>query len=238
MTSSPRRGTDAAVTAFLFDFNGVLVDDERVHFAAFREILARHGIALDERTYVERYLAFDDATAFRTMFHEAGIEPEPALIEACVAEKLPIYLAAVEHDLVLFPGAFDLLRACAKAGPVAIVSGALRTEIDLALSRAGITDEVREIVAAEDVAACKPDPAGYVEALRRLGVGGDDAVVIEDSLAGIAAARAAGCIVVGVAHSYPIDALRAAGAHEAVAHVRELDVARLEALLRAAKGAP
>ena len=52
------------MAAFLFDFNGVLVDDERVHFAAFREVLGRHGVALDEKTYVERYLAFDDATAF------------------------------------------------------------------------------------------------------------------------------------------------------------------------------
>ncbi|MGZ3418730.1 MAG: HAD family hydrolase [Polyangiales bacterium] len=211
------------MTAFLFDFNGVLVDDERVHFAAFREVLARRGVALDEKTYVERYLAFDDATAFRTMLREAGIEATAALVASCVEEKLPLYLAAVENDLVFFEGAFDLVRACEKHGDVAIVSGALRVEIELALQRASAT--VKTIVAAEDVEACKPDPAGYHEALRRLGV--TTAIVVEDSLAGIAAARAAGCKVFGVAHSYPIDALRAAGANDVVAHIRELTVERL-----------
>jgi HAD superfamily hydrolase (TIGR01509 family) len=211
------------VAAFLFDFNGVLVDDERVHFAAFREVLGRHGIALDEKTYVERYLAFDDATAFSSMLRDAGVEGTPALVAKCVEEKLPLYLAAVEKDLVFFEGAFDLVRACAKHGDVAIVSGALRVEIELALERAGAT--VKTIVAAEDVAACKPDPAGYHEALRRLGV--ETAIVIEDSLAGIAAARAAGCKVFAVAHSYPASALEAAGAQEIVAHIRELSVERL-----------
>ncbi len=213
---------------YLFDFNGVLVDDERVHFAAFRDVLARRDVQLDEETYVARYLAFDDATAFRAMLRDAGRPDDDGVVSACIAEKLPLYLAAVEHDLVLFPGAFELLHACALRGPVAIVSGALRTEIDFALRRAAATDAVTTIVAAEDVTACKPDPAGYLEALRRLGVSPRDAVVVEDSLAGIASALAAGCAVVAVGHSYPVEALRAAGAHHVVAHVRELDADRLD----------
>src|SRR4051794_1526793 len=50
----------AMIRAVIFDFNGVLVDDEPVHFALFRAILAREGIALDERRYHERYLGYDD----------------------------------------------------------------------------------------------------------------------------------------------------------------------------------
>lgn len=225
-----RRGTEApSLSAYLFDFNGVLVDDERVHFAAFRHVLAKRGVPLDEPTYVERYLAFDDTTAFRAMLRDGGATFDEAAVAECVAEKLPVYMSAVEQELVLFPGGFELLRACSERGSVAIVSGALRVEIEFALRRAGAADAVRTIVAAEDVAACKPDPAGYLEALRRLSIAAHEAVVVEDSLAGIAAARAAGCPVVAVAHSYPFDALATSGARDVVKHISELDVARLDA---------
>ncbi|MEO7096545.1 MAG: HAD family phosphatase [Polyangiales bacterium] len=218
------------VVAYLFDFNGVLVDDERVHFAAFRDVLAKRGVGLDEKTYLERYLAFDDATAFRAMLHDARQPVDAAVVAACVAEKLPLYLAAVEHDLVLFPGAFELVRACAARGPVAIVSGALRVEIDFALERARAADAVKTIVAADDVTVCKPDPAGYLEALRRLAISPADAVVIEDSLAGIEAGHAAGCAVVAVGHSYPLEALRGSPAVLVVERIGDLDVDRLDAV--------
>lgn len=217
------------VPAYLFDFNGVLVDDERVHFAAFRDVLARRGVVLEEHTYLERYLAFDDATAFRAMLENGGRPNDAEAVAACVAEKLPLYLAAVSHELVLFPGAFELLRACAAHGEVAIVSGALRVEIELALERASAQGLVKTIVAAEDVTVCKPDPAGYREALRRLAIEPEGAIVIEDSLAGIEAAHAAGCAVVGVAHSYPLEALRRSPAALVVERIAELDVARLDA---------
>jgi beta-phosphoglucomutase len=217
------------VAAYLFDFNGVLVDDERVHFAAFRDVLKTRGVTLAESTYMERYLAFDDATAFRAMLKDENRPADDAAVAACVKEKLPLYLAAVADDLVLFPGGFELLRACAARGDVAIVSGALRVEIDFALERAAAKEAVKTIVAAEDVAVCKPDPAGYVEALRRLGTPAREAIVIEDSLAGIDAGDAAGCVVVGVGHSYPLEALRASKASLVVARIGELDVDRLDA---------
>lgn len=215
---------EPARPVYLFDFNGVLVDDERVHYAAMREVVARRGVALDEATYVSRYFAFDDATAFREMLRDGGVAHDDTAVAECVDEKLPIYMGVVEKELVMFEGGFELLRACALRGPVAIVSGALRVEIEFALKRAAST--VTTIVAAEDVAACKPDPAGYLEALRRLGARAADAVVIEDSVGGIAAARAAGCAVVAVAHSYPRVKLREANL--IVDHIRELTVDRLD----------
>ena len=66
-------GDDMTVST-LFDFNGVLVDDESVHLAAFREVVAPLGIVIDDATYAERYLGFDDAGAFRAMLADAGAE--------------------------------------------------------------------------------------------------------------------------------------------------------------------
>jgi beta-phosphoglucomutase-like phosphatase (HAD superfamily) len=221
------------VTAYLFDFNGVLVDDEHVHFAAFRDVLLKRGIELQKERYFAEYLAFDDATAFRTMLKDAGKPHDAKTVRACVAQKLPIYLAAVKNDLVLFPGGFELLKACAERGPVAIVSGALRVEIELALQHAGVKEQVRTIVAADDVSACKPDPAGYLEALRRLRVRGETAIAIEDSLAGIDSAWNAGCAVVAVAHSYPAEKLAESKAALIVDTIAKLDVDRLDALIAA-----
>jgi HAD superfamily hydrolase (TIGR01509 family) len=221
------------VTAYLFDFNGVLVDDEHVHFAAFRDVLQKRGIELQKERYFAEYLAFDDATAFRTMLKDAGKPHDAKTVRSCVAQKLPIYLAAVKNDLVLFPGGFELLKACAARGPVAIVSGALRVEIELALAHAGVKEQVRTIVAADDVSACKPDPAGYLEALRRLRVRGETAIAIEDSLAGVESAWNAGCAVVAVAHSYPVEKLAESKAALIVGTIAELDVDRLDGLIAA-----
>jgi beta-phosphoglucomutase len=209
---------------YLFDFNGVLVDDERVHYAAMRDVVARRGVTVDEAAYVAKYFAYDDVRAFREMLRDGGVAHDDAVVNECVAEKLPMYMAAVENDLVMFPGGFELLAACAARGPVAIVSGALRVEIEFALKRAQAS--VATIVAAEDVSECKPDPAGYLEALRRLKVSANDAVVIEDSVGGIAAAKRAGCRVVAVGHSYPLAEL--AQADLVVAHISELTVERLD----------
>ena len=227
------RHAAGALAVYLFDFNGVLVDDERVHFAAFREVLARFDVPLDEEAYLARYFAFDDATGFRSMLRDAGKPHDDETVARCVADKLPVYMRAVERELVVFPGAFELLRACATRGVVAIVSGALRVEIDFALARGGVTELVETIVAADDVAACKPDPAGYLEALRRLGVAASEVVVIEDSVGGVRAGVAAGCAVVGVAHSYPQEKLTAAGARFVAGHIRDLDVSQLDAALGA-----
>jgi HAD superfamily hydrolase (TIGR01509 family) len=215
--------------AYLFDFNGVLVDDEAVHFAAFRDVIAAHDIVLDEPTYLARYFAFDDKTAFAQMFDDAGRSRDAALIERCIEDKSRLYFRAIDGALKIFPGAFELLAACASRGPVAIVSGAARAEIAHALARTNAAPHVTTIVAAEDVAACKPDPAGYLAALARLGVTARDAIVVEDSIGGIKAARAAGCRVVAVAHSDRADRLKHAGAHVVVDTIATLTVDALDA---------
>lgn len=94
-------------------------------------------------------------------------------------------------------------------GPVGIVSGALRDEIELGLDVLGVRDLVAFVISAEDTKEGKPDPEGYRLGLARLGT---EAVVIEDSVAGVQAAKAAGLRCVAVGHSYPEAELRAAGA--------------------------
>ncbi len=208
------------IRAVIFDFNGVLVDDEMVHFALFRDVLAELGIELSEARYHAEYLGYDDRGCFEAALGEAGRPADRATIDALIARKADRYIQAAETGLRIFPGASEAIAALAERWPLAICSGALRGEVEFALGRMGVRDRVVALVAAEDTSRCKPDPEGYRNAFAGLatlsiltGLEPRECLVIEDSLAGIAAALAAGMIVVGVAQTYSMDELTRAGAH-------------------------
>jgi beta-phosphoglucomutase len=213
------------IRAVCFDFNGVLVDDENVHFELLRDILAEDGIILTEREYHDLYLGYDDRGCFEVALASAGLPAGPERIEALIAQKAQSYRSRAETGLRIFPGAAESLQALARRFPIAICSGALRPEIEFALERLRSRDYVSVIISAEDTTHCKPDPEGYslsLAALRLLpgkelhDLKPSECLVVEDSLAGIASARAAGMWCVGVAHTYKPGELTGAGAHRVI----------------------
>jgi len=221
--------------ATLFDYNGVLVDDEAVHLDAFRDVLGPLGVTLDAEAYVQKYLGYDDVGAFRAVLADAGRAPTDAEIRALVEAKRPYYLSRARGALKGFPGASELVRRRALVGPVMIVSGALRDEIALGLSVLGVSSHVLRIVSAEDTTASKPDPQGYLLGVAALAehIGAPAArraLVIEDSLAGVEAAKAAGLTCLAVGHSYPLDDLRRAGADLVVETLGDVTDGALAAL--------
>jgi HAD superfamily hydrolase (TIGR01509 family) len=223
--------------ATLFDYNGVLANDETVHLAAFQDALAPLGVALTEAEYWEKYLGFDDVGAFEAILRDAGRPADAAFIASLVEAKRPLYRARAEASLPLFEGASDLIRRRAAAGPVGIVSGALRDEITLGIAALGVAPLIVSVVAAEDTRASKPDPHGYllgIEALSALipRADAERALVIEDSLAGIEAAKAASLPCIAVGHSYPEAELVRHGADLVVADLASITDEALHALYR------
>ena len=189
--------------AILFDFNGVIIDDEPQHCDAFIATLGEYGYALDRDTYYREYLGFDDRECFRYSFERMGREAdEPALREA-IGRKHAHYARALRGSMRLVPGAAEFIESAALDGfQLAIVSGALRREIKLVLDLARLRPHFSEIVAAEDVSACKPDPEGYNRGRALLGLAPGRCMVLEDSLQGLEAARAAGmrCAMLTTSH--------------------------------------
>jgi HAD superfamily hydrolase (TIGR01509 family) len=189
--------------AILFDFNGVIVDDEPQHCEALIATLGEQGFTLDRVTYYREFLGFDDRECFRFSFARMGRPAdEPALLQA-IERKNAHYERAIRDSMRLVPGAEEFIESAALDGfQLAIVSGALRREIELVLDLAGLRPHFSEIVAAEDVTACKPDPQGYNLARDALAVAPRRCMVIEDSLPGLAAARAAGlrCAMLSTSH--------------------------------------
>lgn len=196
-----------------FDFNGVIVDDERHHGASLIATLAAHGIALDEPTYYRDYLGFDDANALRFAWEGAGRALDDAQLAALIAHKGEGYRSLIAADLTLVPGVREFVRALRAAGVrLVVVSAAQRDEIDYVLGVAGLAECFEGIVAASDVSKTKPDPEGYRRGLAILGLPPERCVVIEDSLPGCAAGRAAGMAVAMLTTSHSREHLAAGDA--------------------------
>src|SRR5262245_53445126 len=223
--------------AVLFDFNGVLVDDEDVHFEAFRCTLAAFGVTIDQPVY-RRFLGFDDRgtiVALLAHYDRRDAVGDDGLARA-VADKQDEYARLAGRHPRLGFGARALVQALRDAGArLAIVSGARRAEIDPVLDAAGLRGCFDVVVAAEDVTRGKPDPEGYRLARARLEASAGtplDAVAIEDAPAGLRAARAAGIRCVGLATTCPAAELE--GADEIAPSLAALDVARLAQVAAAA----
>jgi beta-phosphoglucomutase len=202
------------IRAVLFDFNGVLVDDEPIHLEVFQRVLAEEGITLSAKDYWGRFLGLDDRTCFAAVLGESG---EPATVPRLmrlVARKASYYQERIRRGgYPFFPGAVELVRDLAAGGRMlGVVSGALREEVEGALRQAGIFDRFKVLVTAEDVTEGKPDPEGYLKALENLNsrpplperlLHPHEVLAVEDSPAGLAAAAEAGFPTLGVAHTFP-----------------------------------
>ena len=217
--------------ATLFDFDGVLVDSEPVHLAAFNDVLAPRGITISWSEYIERYFALDDAGVFRSVLSRGGRTLREEEVRMMVAAKAPRFMERFETSFRLFPGARELIARRLARGPVAIVSGALEPEIRFALGALGAADALAFIVSAEQTPMSKPDPAPYLLAIARLREAGhgEGAVVVEDSVGGVLAAKRAGLRCVAVTHSCARGELEGAGADAIVDHLDAVTDALLEA---------
>lgn len=228
------------IRAVIFDFNGVIVDDEAIHGRLYREVLFHEVPAiLTESDYIEKYLGMDDRGIFAAAIKDdLGHEPDAATLADLVEKKAKLYLAAIETEIQPVPGAIDLVRACAARFPgrLAVVSGALRQEIELVLAKFGVRDLFPVIVAQDEMTRGKPDPEGFLKGLAGLNaktgaaLAAAEVAVVEDSVPGVIAAGRAGMRSLAVTTSYPERALREAGAGRVVATLAGLDPAALDAL--------
>lgn len=231
-----------SIRAVIFDFDGVLVDTEPLHERALRQTVERVGMGFDHAQYLARYVGFDDRDTFRAIAQDHARVLREDDVSALVDAKWRTMQGIIEAGLVkAFAGSLELVRAAAeearsgRLAGVGICSGATRREIEMIVK--GLLGQVpgaagspfQTLVAADDVAVAKPDPAGYVMTAARLGVEPRACVALEDTPRGIAAARAAGMRVIGIGHTFAVAALREAVGESGlvVGAARELDLARV-----------
>jgi len=224
--------------AIFFDFDGVIVNSEPLHFGAFRQVLAREQIHIDEEEYYRELIGFDDRGAFKHIFakHQRELDPKTSL-RVLTQKKEAMQSLIEKRQYAALPGVEELVRGLWRHYPLAICSGALRDEIELMLEGINLRDCFPVIVAAEDVSVGKPSPEGYllttrlVAEHRSLRLMPKDCLVIEDAPTVIRAVKAEGFKTLGVATSYPLSALTEADyavsslrAAEVLKHIPQLKV--------------
>lgn len=196
------------IKAVIFDFDGVVVDSEPVHFKVFQQVLKDEGIDLEKTLYVSRYLAFDDKTFFKESLNDFGKHVDNKQIEELIEKKTEIFESLIEGYVKVFPGVEKFLHKIKGLYPVAIGSGALRSEIEIILKQTGLEEYFDFIVSADEVENCKPAPEVYIKVLKQLNkinskvIEPSECLVFEDAIHGIQAAKAAGMQCVAVTNSY------------------------------------
>jgi beta-phosphoglucomutase len=176
--------------AIIFDFNGTLSDDEPIMCEIFIGLFAEHGKPLSAQEYFDQLAGLSDPEIVRTWL--GADHPD---VDEVIAERVNRYRAAVGDGSSIHKHVREAVRFAAERVPLAICSGAARAEIEPVVQAAGIAECFRGIVSSDDVVHGKPDPEGYLKTLRLLD-NPNDALVFEDTEAGIASAKAAGLRVI------------------------------------------
>lgn len=212
------------ISAVIFDFDGIIVDSERLHWTAFNRVLSPRGRTISWDEYVQIFIGFDDRDTFRHALPEIGKTELTGLI----SQKAAAFQELLESDgAAALPGAVDLIKHLSGNIPLAICSGALREDILPVLKQLGVENAFDTLVTANDTHISKPDPAPYRLAMQKLGVNGG--LAIEDTPAGIASAKGAGLKVLSVTNSYAPEFLTQADA--VVASLEGLTLEKLNRLI-------
>lgn len=188
--SSPALATEAVI----FDLDGVLVDSEELWDEARRGLAAAAGRPWpDDATRAMQGMSTPEWSAYLTGV--VGVPGTPEEVAATVIDRMA---ASYRDRLPLLPGAVEAVERLAGAFVLGLASSSPRRLIDAVLAAAGLTERFAATVSTEEVAAGKPSPMVYQEAVRRLGAPASRAVAIEDSSNGLRAAARAGLGVVAV----------------------------------------
>lgn len=183
--------------AVFFDFDGVLIDSEPLHYQAWAQALAPLGITVSEDVYLERFTGIEDRAAIEWL---ASVQEPPrpfAELWATFPAKQQVFLKRILAEPLMPSETCKLLEELKLAGYiVAVVSSSSSCELWPALERNGVRHLIDLGVFAEDVQQKKPNPEPYLKAKTLANV--EQVLVLEDSAAGMASATAAGCQVLQV----------------------------------------
>lgn len=205
--------------AYLFDMDGVLVDNCRYHVLSWLEFAKRHGGRLTEKQIVD-WMGAPGRDYIVRMFDEP-VPPER--VTAMMEEKERLYREIYRPDLAPRQGLVNLLRRASEEGiPCAVVTGGSKANVDFVLDGLDIRRYFVAVVDSSQYARGKPAPDCYLQGAERLGVAPGDCLVFEDAVSGIASAHAAGMRVVAITGTNDRETLEKTGAERVVDTFDEL----------------
>ncbi len=200
--------------AVIFDLDGTLTDSDKVHFQVFQEFFSQHGIELDQALYREKISGRQNAAILKDLLPQLSAAKK----EAFINQKEETFRFLAEGQLEPLPGLLSLLSQIKKRGlAAAVVTNAPSENAAFMLSELWLTEAFNPVVIGDELPRGKPDPLPYQTALERLGITADEAIVFEDSKAGICSAVGAGIKTIGMTTTHDAQSLLSAGAVQAIA---------------------
>jgi len=187
------------IKAILWDNDGLLVDTERVYFEANRQVLLQAGVKLTKELFAD--VSLRQGLSLLDLARQSGWKGKQ--LAALRQERDSYYLELLRKGVRILPGVEAILQVLRGKVRMGIVTSAQRVHFDAMHSRSGLLPHFEFVITREDYAHGKPAPDGYLEGLRRLGVGPVECLAVEDSERGLISAVAAGmrCLVVPNAES-------------------------------------
>lgn len=207
-----------SLKAVLFDFNGVIINDEPIHQRLTEQLMLGENMVLKKGEYQQVCLGRSDCSCLRDLLATRGRVVSEEYLTQLVNRKAQAYVQEIEkiEKLPLYPGLEDVIFQMRSQNlKLGLVSGAIRQEIELVLQRAQLAEYFSVVVAGDDITTSKPKPDGYLLAVERLNqqfpdlnLQPQECLVIEDTPSGITAAKRSHMEVVGVANTYPFHMLQ------------------------------
>ena len=182
---------DFIIKGVLFDFDGVVVQSEKLHRRTFLELLKPYGVKVSEERWYNEFAGTGSRHIFEVLVKEHGLQEK---VDDLVAKRKKNYENAVRCGrLKKTPGIEKFLRKLKdKKIKTAIVSGSHRTNVQAALEIFGLAKYFDIIISGDELEKRKPDPEPYLHAARKLGLMPKECIAIEDSFSGAKSATAAG----------------------------------------------
>lgn len=237
-----------SLKAILFDFNGVIINDESIHEQLIKQLLLEENLTLTQGEYECTWFGKSDRACLRDLLNNRGRVVNEAYLTKLLHKKSEAYLQELEklEKLPIYPGLEDLLFQVRSVGlsgnisddnsqtvKIGLVSGAIRQEIDIVLQRANLAELFQVIIADDDIPNSQPEADGYLLAVERfnqqfpdLNLQPKECLAIKNSLIGVQAAKSAGMQVVGLANSYPFHMLQRCS-NWTVDYLMDLEVERV-----------
>jgi len=208
------------LTAILFDLDGTIVNTDPIHYIAWREMLKKHSIEIDENFYKSRISGRLNPAIIKDILPQLSSEDGVKL-----AEEKEALFREFAPDLQPLAG-FSQLLEWTKTHQLkrALVTNAPRLNVQFMLEVLGIKEAFHTVVIAGEDIAGKPDPAPYQIALNNLGIQATDAIALEDSPSGIRSAVGAGIRTIGIASTHNLLGLQENGAFMAIPDFTDLQM--------------
>ena len=204
--------------AVLFDFNGVIIKDEAIHRELIDDLLLAENLPRQGRQFWQVSVGRSDRACLKELLKLRGRFVTDEYLDKLIAKKAIAYRQKLEQleALPIYPDVVQFIEQMYNNQyKLAIVTGAIGSEVELVVKQAKIGMFFETIVSGDEISHSKPDPEGYLLAIERLNklypdlnLLPSECLAIEDTFAGIEAVKAAGIQAVAIAHTYPFHMLQ------------------------------